>query len=61
MRKALFHLWDRETDYASYCLRLARLYRKNNEDYVTMAEMFKTCAGHKGVLIGYEIENAKYI
>ena len=60
VRKALFDLLGRKDDYASYCLRLARLYRKCNKDYLIMVQLFKTAKEYKNMLIGFEIEHAKY-
>ena len=60
VRKALFYLLGRNDDYASYWLRLARLYRKWNKDYLVMVQLFKSVKEWKDILIGYEIEHAKY-
>ena len=60
VRKALFDLLGRKGDYANYCLRLARLYRKCNKDYLVMVQLFKNAKEHKSILLGYEIEHAKY-
>ena len=60
VRKALFDLLGRKSDFANYWLRLARLYRKWNKDYLVMVQLFKTAKEYKSVLLGYEIEHAKY-
>jgi serine/threonine-protein kinase ATR len=39
---------------------MARLYRKCGKDFLTMAQYFKAARENKDLLMGYEVEHAKY-
>lgn len=40
---------------------LARIYRKSSSDYIKMSSLFKEAGQYWKTLVGWEIENCKYI
>ena len=52
---------DRDSEYAFYLMQLAKLHRKQKSDVLLVNQLFKDCEKHKGRIVDFELENAKYI
>lgn len=51
---------DRDSEYAFYLMQIAKLHRKQKSDVLVVNQLFKECEKHKGRIVDYELEFAKY-
>lgn len=60
VRRTLFKLFDRESEYAFYLMKVASIYRKTSNDVLEVNRLFKECEQFSHKIINFELENAKY-
>lgn len=61
VRSVLFQMYDRENEYAFYLMKLAKLYRKQNQDVIIVNKFFIECKKYEHKICDFEYEYTKYI